>query len=144
MTIKTIVPLAALAALAALAVCAQERAASSGDPAQTGDKGIGPVKELNLGPVDEKLAAHGKQIFDSKCSACHGLDQAIAGPALGGVLKGRTPEFVMNMMLNTAEMEAKNATIKAEMAKTGMPMPAPGLTQDEARAVVEYLRTTGK
>ncbi len=117
---------------------------SLGDPLQSGDRGIGPIKELKLGPVDPKLAAGGKQLFDARCATCHGQDKDGAGPALAGVLKKQAPEFVMNMILNTVEMEAKNETIKREAANFGMAMPAPGLTTDEARAVVEYLRTTGK
>ncbi len=119
-------------------------AASLGDPLQSGDKGIGPVKELKLDPVDPKLAGRGRQIFNDRCAACHGRDKDSAGPALGSVLKKEAPEFVMNMILNTAEMEAKNETIKKEAADFGMAMPPPGLTADEARAVLEYLRTTAK
>lgn len=140
---RKLLPFVALALLAALAVCARERSASD-DPVQSGDKGIGPVKELKLGPIDEALAARGKELFGGRCAACHGLSKAIAGPALGPILKQETPEFVMNMMLNTAEMEAKNPAIKKQVAKFGMSMPAPDLTEDQARAIVEYLRTTGK
>ena len=118
--------------------------ASLGDPLRSGDKGIGPIKELKLDPVDPKLAARGKQIFDDRCAACHGRDKDGAGPALVAELKKETPEFVMNMILNTAEMEAKNERIKKEAANFGMAMPPPGLTADEARAVLEYLRTTAK
>jgi mono/diheme cytochrome c family protein len=143
MNIRKWLPIVALASLAVLTVCAREQAAA-GDPPQSGDKGIGPVKDLKLGPVDEKLAARGKELFDGKCAACHGLDTVIAGPALGSVLKQKRPEFVMNMMLNTAEMEAKNPAIKKQAAKFGMSMPSPGLAEDQARAILEYLRTTGK
>ena len=40
--------------------------------AQSTDKGIGPVQELKLGPVDKALADKGKAIFDDKCAMCHG------------------------------------------------------------------------
>jgi mono/diheme cytochrome c family protein len=138
---KKVMPFVVLAAaLAVIAVCAQDRGPAAQDPSS--DKGIGPVKELKLGPLDENLAARGKALFDSRCLACHGLDKDAAGPALGDVLKQQTPEFVMNMILNTAEMVVKNPAVRQMAAKFGMPMPAPGLTQDEARAIVEYLRTT--
>ncbi len=143
MDMRKALPFAVLAVLAVLAFCTQERAAA-GDPPQSGNKGIGPVTELKLGPVDEKLAARGKELFEGRCAACHGLDKAIAGPALGSILKQETPEFVVNMMLNTAEMEAKDPGIKKQAAKLGVLMPAPGLSEDQARAIVEYLRTTGK
>lgn len=136
-----------LALMVCLAACGSRESPAPSDPPAAdpqADKGIGPIKALALAPVDARLAEQGKQIFDGKCTACHSLDKDTTGPALGSVLKGQTPEFVMNMLLNTAEMTQKNETIKKLAAKFGMPMPPPGLTQDQARAVLEYLRTTAK
>jgi mono/diheme cytochrome c family protein len=118
--------------------------AASAPPQQSSDKGIGPIKELSLGPIDNNLAAQGKKLFDEKCVSCHALARDMAGPALGAILKKETPEFVMNMVLNTAEMVAKNETIKKALARFGVAMPAPGLSQDQARAILEYFRTTAK
>jgi cytochrome c len=130
------------AASSSTAAAALPTSGSPSDPPQSGDKGVGPVKELKLGPLDEKLVARGKQLFADRCAACHGLDKAMTGPALGDVLKRRSPEFVMNMILNTAEMLQKDEIIKKLVAKFSMPMPPPGLTSDQARAVLEYFRTT--
>lgn len=133
--------------LAAFTCCGPGESAAPADPpaaAQPADRGIGPIKALALAPVDAKLAEQGKELFDGKCTACHALDKAATGPALGAVLKDRTPEYVMNMLLNTAEMVQKNETVKKLAAKFGMPMTPPGLTQDQARAILEYLRTTSK
>ncbi len=116
----------------------------AGAAAQAADKGIGPVKSLTLGPVDKALAGKGKAIFDEKCVACHGLAEVKTGPALGNILAEVSPEFVMNFLLNTAEMEQKDARILGLVKKFSIPMPPPGLDQDKARAVVEYLRTTKK
>ena len=116
-----------------------------GDPAaQAKDNGIGPVKALTLGAIDKALAEKGKTIFEDKCAMCHGLGEAKTGPALGNVLSEVTAEFVMNFVLNTAEMEQKDTRILALIKKFGLPMPPPGIDQDQARAVVEYLRTTKK
>ncbi len=112
--------------------------------AQSTDKGIGPVKELKLGPVDKALADKGKALFDDKCAMCHGLTEAKAGPALGDVLSQVTPEFVVNFLLNTSEMEQKDARIMGLIQKYGMPMPPPGLDKDQALALLEYFRTTKK
>jgi hypothetical protein len=38
------------------------------------------------------------------------------------------------------KMMAKNPAVKQMAGQFDMPMPAPGLTQDEARAIIEYLR----
>lgn len=112
---------------------------------QTQDKGIGPVKELKLGPVDKKLAGQGQQIFSSKCVACHSLDQQIIGPALRNVTKRRTPEFIMNMILNPTNMEKDDPVTKDLHKKyIATPMTNQGFTQDEARSLLEYLRSSEK
>ncbi len=123
---------------------ADRQPASGSDPAQAADKGIGPVKSLNLGPVDKALADKGKALFDERCVSCHALAQDKTGPALGNVLAEATPEFVMNFLLNTSEMEQKDALIQGLVKKFGLPMPPPGLSQDQARSILEYLRTTKK
>lgn len=120
------------------------RASGPAGPGQAPDRGIGPVKDLKLGPVDQKLADNGKELFSEKCAACHDLSKVKMGPALGNILKTESPEFVMNILLNTAEMASKNATVKRSIAHFGLAMPSPGLSPDEARAILEYLRTTGK
>jgi mono/diheme cytochrome c family protein len=111
---------------------------------QSADKGIGPIDNLTLGPIDNGLAEKGRGIFETRCAVCHGLDRDKTGPALGDVLKEARPEFVMNFLLNTAEMEQKDPKIKKLIDKFGMPMPPMGLDKDQARAVVEYFRTTQK
>jgi cytochrome c len=108
---------------------------------QEEDKGIGPIKSLKLGPVDKNLAAKGQQIFEEKCTACHSLDTRKTGPALGKVLESNPPEFVMNFLLNTTEMEEKDPKIKELIQEYGIPMPDLGLSQDQARAILEYFRS---
>ncbi len=112
--------------------------------AQASDKGIGPVKSLSLGPVDKAMADKGKALFNERCVACHSLTEDKTGPALGNVLSEAAPEFVMNFLLNTVEMEQKDTHILGMIKKFGVPMPPPGLNQDQARSVLEYLRTTKK
>jgi len=111
---------------------------------QAKDTGVGPVKSLKLGPVDQSLADKGKAIFENKCVMCHGLTEAKTGPALGNILKEVAPEFVMNMLLNTSEMEQNDPRIKKLIGEYGLSMPALGLDKDQARAVLEYFRTTEK
>jgi mono/diheme cytochrome c family protein len=112
---------------------------------QSKDKGIGPVKDLKLGPVDKKLAAQGQQLFSTKCVACHSLDQKIIGPPLRNVTKTRTPEYVMNMILNPTNME-KSDPVTKELHKSYLatPMTDQGFTQDQAKSILEYLRSTEK
>jgi cytochrome c1 len=103
--------------------------------------GIGPVTELTLGPIDAALAKSGEESFKMKCMACHKMDTRYVGPPLGDVMSRRTPEYIMNMMLNPAEMLEKHPEAKQLLAQFLTPMPNQNLTQEEARALLEYLRT---
>lgn len=111
---------------------------------QTADKGLGPIKDLKLGPVDKALAGKGKALFEDKCAMCHGLSEDKTGPALGDVLSRETPEFVVNFLLNTSEMEQKDARILGLIKDFGIPMPPQGLNKDQALSLLEYFRTTKK
>jgi cytochrome c1 len=102
--------------------------------------GVGPIRSLTLGELDEALAERGEAVFTLKCSACHKMDDRYVGPPLGDVLTRRTPAFVMNMMLNPAEMVERHPDVKALLAEYMTPMPNQNMTEDEARAVLEYLR----
>lgn len=104
------------------------------------DKGIGPIKNLQLSPnIDKGLAEKGKTLFQQNCSMCHKLNQRYVGPALGDVAKKATPEFIMNMMLNTKEMLDKDPVAHNLEAEYGAQM-AVNVNQDQARAILEYLR----
>jgi len=109
------------------------------DPMQ--DKGIGPVTSITLGEIDETLAIEGKALFASKCSACHKISKRFVGPALLGVTERRTPEWIMNMILNPEKMVAENPEAKKLLAEYLSPMANQSLTEPEARAILEYFRT---
>jgi mono/diheme cytochrome c family protein len=105
------------------------------------DKGIGPVKELTLGDIDQAMADQGKELFATKCSACHKVDKRFVGPAIAGVTERRTPEWIMNMILNPEVMVAENAIAKQLLAEYLSPMANQSLTEEEARKILEYFRT---
>lgn len=106
------------------------------------ENGIGPVTEIVALPasIDQAMAEKGKAVFEAKCSACHKLEEKYVGPALGAVTKRRTAAYIMNMILNPAEMIQRHPVAKQLLAEHLTPMPNQGLTQQEAREVVEYLR----
>ncbi len=107
-------------------------------------KRVGPVRSVELGPLDEELAESGEEIFTSKCSACHKLGERYVGPPLGDVTTRRAPEFVMNMILNPEGMLREHPEVKQLLAQYYTPMPNQQLTQDDARAVLEYLRAAAE
>ena len=116
-------------------------AASSELTAAQLENGIGPITSIELpAHIDGELAEQGEQIFQTKCMACHRLDERYVGPPLRDVLGRRTPEYAMNMMLNSTEMVQKHPVAKELLAQFFTPMPSQNLTEADARALVEYLR----
>lgn len=108
--------------------------------------GIGPVTEpVTIGPLDVELAKQGQATFEVKCMACHHITDRYVGPALQDTIARRTPEYMMNMMLNPDEMLAKHPEAKKLLGEFLVPMTFQNVTKEEARAIVEYIRSvTGK
>ena len=105
------------------------------------EHGIGPVTEpLTLGAVDHAMAEAGEEVFEQKCAACHKLREKYVGPALGDVTSRRSPAFIMNMILNPQGMIERHPSVKQLLAEHMTVMPNQGLSRDQARQVVEYLR----
>ena len=112
---------------------------------QDKDRGIGPIKSVELGPLNNKMIGEGKVIFNNQCIVCHELDQKKLGPPLKNVTKERTPEYIMNLLLNAAQMQKDDPKVKALLKEyNNLPMPDPALSQSKARSVLEYLRSLAK
>jgi mono/diheme cytochrome c family protein len=106
------------------------------------DKGVGPISNVTLTSAPEQaMVDKGKAIFEGKCSACHKFGERYVGPDLSGVTQKRKPEWIMNMVLNPQEMLQKDATAQELLAQFMTQMPNQNLTEEEARAVLEYFRT---
>ena len=105
------------------------------------DKGVGPITSITLGEIDEAMAVEGKGVFKAKCSACHKMSKRFVGPGLAGVTERRTPEWIMNMILNPEKMVAENPAAKQLLAEYLSPMANQSLTEKEARLILEYFRT---
>ncbi len=106
------------------------------------EHGIGPVTSVvELGPLDNVKASRGQELFEFNCEACHLLDERFVGPPLGRVLEHRSPAFVMNMILNPEQMVREHPEGQKLLAEYPLVMPYQNITEDEARAIVEYLRT---
>lgn len=103
--------------------------------------GIGPITALKLGPLDQALVTKGNEVFDLKCVACHKVNERLVGPPMAGISTRRAPAFIMNMILNPEEMVQKHPEVKAMLATYYVPMTFQNVTEDEARAILEYLRT---
>jgi len=112
-------------------------------PIDMNNKGIGPITSLTFdAEINEELAAQGKTKFNIICVACHMAEQRMIGPALKGIYERRSPEWVMNMILNPDGMLRDDPIAKALYKEyNSAVMLNQNLTQEDARAVAEYLRT---
>lgn len=105
------------------------------------NKGIGPITELTLSKTDTALARHGKSLFKAQCVNCHKIDERYIGPALKGVALRRSPEWIMNMMLNPIVMTQKDSIGIKLLSIYSTQMLVQNLTKEDARSILEYLRT---
>jgi mono/diheme cytochrome c family protein len=121
----------------------KSEAASEGVPVDLDNKGVGPITSVEFGEtVDADLAAKGEKTFSTICIACHMAEQRMIGPALKGVYERRSPEWVMNMILNPDRMLKEDPIAKALLKEyNNAIMLNQNLSEEDARAVAEYLRT---
>ena len=116
---------------------------SEGVPVDLDNKGIGPIENLEFAEeIDTEMAARGEAKFNAICVACHMVDQRMIGPAMQGVYERRSPEWVMNMILNPDGMLREDPIAKALLKEyNNAIMLNQNLTEEEARDLAEYLRT---
>lgn len=107
------------------------------------NKGIGPIKSIELPTtIDNAMADKGAKVFKNKCSSCHRTNRKFIGPNPTGILARRSPEWIMNMILNPEQMVKEDPLAKELLMEfNGSPMANQGLSEKDARAVLEYFRT---
>jgi len=90
------------------------------------------------------LAGDAKATFDSECAKCHGTDgkgQTKMGQKLGA--KDYTDPKVQEALKDDAAFKAIKEGLKSEDGKTLM-KPFEGLSDDEIKGLVAYMRTLKK
>jgi cytochrome c553 len=90
------------------------------------------------------LAGDAKATYDSSCAKCHGTDgkgQTKMGQKLG--IKDYTDAKVQDALKDDAAIKAIKEGLKDKDGKTLM-KPAEGLSDDDIKALVAYLRTFKK
>lgn len=95
--------------------------------------------------IDKKLANQGKGIFNSKCFACHKLDQKLVGPPLRNITKTLSTEYLTKYLSNTSEMQKTDPNLKKLIKEyNGVLMPDQNLNKKQVAAVIEYLLSVVK
>ena len=106
------------------------------------NRGIGKFDNVELGDkLDAALAKKGEEISNVKCTACHKLtDERLVGPGWKGVTERRKPEWIMNFITNPDPMIEKDPEVQAQLELCLVRMPNQGLTDDDARNILEFMR----
>ncbi|MEZ4805730.1 MAG: cytochrome c [Bacteroidia bacterium] len=97
--------------------------------------------KCDIGPLDAKMAAIGKDAAETKCTSCHRLtEEKLVGPGWKGVTTRHEPFWIMNFITNPDPMIDKDPVLQAQLEMCLVRMPNQGLSDDEARNIVEYMR----
>lgn len=107
------------------------------------DKGVGQIKSITLdAEINTEMAAAGEAIFKTNCTACHKIDKRFIGPSPKGILERRSPEWIMNMILDPKLMTEEDQCAKDLLVEfNGAAMSNQNLTVEQTRAILEYYRT---
>lgn len=101
------------------------------------------VQKVELSsPLNQQWVATGKEIYDTKCLACHKLsDEKLVGPGWAGVTKRRAPEWIMNMITNVDMMLESDPEAQKMLEQCLVRMPNQNVTQEDARKIIEFMRS---
>lgn len=91
--------------------------------------------------ADEALAEVGEKLFQTKaCSACHAFGEKATGPDLAGVSERRTAKWLEQQILHPDLMVKSDPIARELFAKHALQMPNQGLTEQEAKSVIEFFK----
>jgi mono/diheme cytochrome c family protein len=120
-----------------------EATTEAADPASYDPKrGEGKFDTVELGAtLDQALAKKGEEVVGVKCASCHKTtDEKLVGPGWKGVTERRKPEWIMNFITNPDPMIDKDPEVQAQLEICLVRMPNQGVSDDEARGILEYMR----
>ncbi|MBI5648454.1 MAG: c-type cytochrome [Ignavibacteriae bacterium] len=142
MSLRNIAIMPLLSALVCLAACGNSGEQPRTEAAEVPKPPVyGKIQNVELASVvDAPLAKKGEKIFKVICTACHKYDQRYVGPAIGSVFNRRTPEYIMNMILDTEVMLQKDDTARCLLQTYLVKMPNAQVNETDARSVLEHLR----
>lgn len=117
----------------------QAPAAEASDPVPSG---LITAADITLGDIDNAMVEKGRGTYDVKCQACHSTGpNRVVGPGWKGITERRKPEWIMNMMLNIDVMLETDPEAQKGLEECLVRMPNQGLSKDEGREVLEFMRT---
>lgn len=105
-------------------------------------RGEGKYDSVELdAQLNVAMATEGKLISDLKCASCHKYtDERLVGPGWEGVTSKHRPEWLMNFITNPDPMIDKDPELQAQLEICLVRMPNQNLSDDDARAILEFMR----
>jgi cytochrome c551/c552 len=114
---------------------------TAANPSYDPQRGEGKFKNVEVGPFNAALAEKGKSIYNTKCQSCHKLtDEKLVGPGWKGVTKKHAAGWILNFITNPDAMLDKDPELKNQLEICMVRMPNQNLTDDDAKAVYEFMR----
>jgi cytochrome c5 len=119
-----------------------KKTTENGNPSYDPNRGEGKFTKVEVGAtLDAAMAANGEKAFGVKCSSCHKLtEEKLVGPGWKGVTSRHTAEWIMNFATNTDVMLNKDPKAQAQLEICLVRMPNQNLSDDDARALYEFMR----
>ncbi|MEO8116930.1 MAG: c-type cytochrome [Bacteroidota bacterium] len=114
----------------------------NGNPSYDPKRGEGKFHDIQLpATLDAAMADKGQKIVELKCESCHKMtDEKLVGPGWHGVTSRHQPAWIMNFITNTDAMIDKDPKAQAMLEICMVRMPNQNLSDDDARAVLEFMR----
>lgn len=106
-------------------------------------RGEGKFNESNIiiEGLNQETATLGENIANTKCASCHKMtEERLVGPGWAGVTTRRTAPWLLNFITNPDPMIDKDPELQAQLELCLVRMPNQSLTDDDARAIYEYMR----
>lgn len=104
-------------------------------------RGLGKYENVELGDIDNDKVAEGKAIFETKCQSCHKLtDERLVGPGWAGVSNKHKPEWLLNFIVDPDPMIDIDPELQAQLEVCLVRMPNQNISDDEAFALLEFMR----
>jgi mono/diheme cytochrome c family protein len=97
---------------------------------------------LAVSSANAQDAAAGAAIFKQKCTACHGIDKAVVGPALKGIDTKYDEAFLIKWIKNAPAFIASGdaKAVKAAEYSPAMMSAFPELSDDDIKNIVAYVK----
>jgi hypothetical protein len=99
--------------------------------------------DITLGtPLDKSMVTSGHATYELKCQSCHRLtEEKLVGPGWKDVTIRRKPLWIMNMITNVDMMLETDPEAQKLLELCMVRMPNQNLTKDQAREVLEFMRS---